>query len=104
MVLFMPESPRHLMNVGREDECLQVLGRLRGKSVEDLGVRVEFLEIKAMKEFEVATARKKYPIYQDGTRKSAFMIQMNDYASLVTNRSLLKRTGIAVFIMVFQQW
>lgn len=104
MLLFMPQSPRHLMNVGREEECLETLARLRSASKEDLRVRVEFLEIKALREFERTRAAEKYPQYQDGSFKSNFMIGLNDYMSLVTNKSLFKRTMVACLTMTFQQW
>ncbi|KEQ93406.1 hypothetical protein AUEXF2481DRAFT_67544 [Aureobasidium subglaciale EXF-2481] len=104
MTMFMPESPRHLMNQGREEEALATLARLRSKSTEDLGVRVEYLEIKALRDFEVETARRKYPNYQDGSRKSNFLIGFYDYASLVTNPSLRRRTMAACLTMTFQQW
>lgn len=104
MMLFLPQSPRHLMNKGREQECLETLARLRSTSVDDMKVRIEFLEIKAQREFEVVRAKEKYPQYQDGSFTSNFMIGLNDYLSLVTNKSLLKRTTIAVMVMVFQQW
>lgn len=96
MMLFMPQSPRHLMNQGREEECLSTLAKLRQASPDDLLVRIEFLEVKAMRLFEVETAEMKYPQWQDGSFKSRFMIGLNDYKSLVTNWSLLKRTATAV--------
>lgn len=92
----MPQSPRHLMNRGRDEECLQTLARLRDAPVDDILVRIEFLEIKALRTFEVETARKKYPEYQDGSLKSRFMIGVYDYMSLVTDPSLFKRTTVAV--------
>ncbi|OJJ78688.1 putative MFS monosaccharide transporter [Aspergillus glaucus CBS 516.65] len=104
MMLFMPQSPRHLMNTGREEECLHTLARLRDTSADDLLVRIEFLEIKALRMFEVETAKKKYPQYQDGSFKSRFMIGVRDYMSLVTDRSLLKRTSVACLIMFAQQF
>ncbi|THW75977.1 putative MFS monosaccharide transporter [Aureobasidium pullulans] len=104
MLLFMPESPRHLMNQDREEEALTTLARLRNKSTEDMGVRVEYLEIKALRDFEVETARAKYPQYQDGSFKSNFLIGFHDYASLITNPSLRRRTMAACFTMTFQQW
>lgn len=104
MLLFMPQSPRHLMNQGREEECLQTLARLRDTSVDDISVRIEFLEIKALHMFEDEVARKRYPQYQDGSFKSRFMIGLNDYLSLITDKSLFKRTTVACLIMVFQQW
>ncbi|THY57751.1 putative MFS monosaccharide transporter [Aureobasidium pullulans] len=104
MLLFMPESPRHLMNQDRAEEALTTLARLRNKSTEDMGVRVEYLEIKALRDFEVETARAKYPQYQDGSFKSNFLIGFHDYASLITNPSLRRRTMAACLTMTFQQW
>ncbi|CAK44971.1 hypothetical protein CBS115989_6948 [Aspergillus niger] len=104
MVLFMPQSPRHLMNQGREEECLQTLARLRDAPTDDILVRIEYLEIKSLKMFEEETAKKKYPQYQDGSFKSNFMIGFYDYLSLVTNPSLFKRTTVACLVMLFQQW
>ncbi|KAF4221520.1 hypothetical protein CNMCM5878_008768 [Aspergillus fumigatiaffinis] len=104
MLLFMPQSPRHLMNQGREEECLQTLARLRDTSVDGISVRIEYLEIKALRMFEDEAARKRYPQYQDGSFKSRFMIGLNDYLSLITDKSLFKRTSVACMIMVFQQW
>jgi MFS family permease len=104
MIAFMPQSPRHLMNKGREEECLNTLARLRSCSKDDMRVRIEFLEIKALREFEVQRSIELFPQYQDGSFKSNFMIGLNDYKSLFTNQSLRKRTIIAVLTMVFQQW
>jgi hypothetical protein len=104
MLMFMPQSPRHLMNTGREQECSETLARLRNVPTYDLRVRVEFLEIKALREFEKVRAAEKYPKYQDGTFKSNFMIGVNEYLSLVTNPSLFKRTMVACLTMTFQQW
>lgn len=104
MIAFMPQSPRHLMNRGREEECLATLARLRSTSIDDIRVRVEFLEIKALREFERQRSIEKFPQYQDGSFKSNFMIGLNDYMSLVTNKSMFKRTIVAVLTMVFQQW
>lgn len=87
------------MNQGREEECLQTLARLRDTSVDDISVRIEFLEIKALRMFEDEVARKRYPQYQDGSFKSRFMIGLNDYLSLITDKSLFKRTTVAVSIL-----
>ncbi|KAJ5723701.1 hypothetical protein N7488_001736 [Penicillium malachiteum] len=104
MLMFMPQSPRHLINTGREEECLATLARLRGKSQDDMGIRVEFLEIKALYLFERETSIRKYPQYQDGSTSSNFWIAMNEYKSLLTNKSLFKRLSVACLIMMFQQW
>lgn len=104
MLLFMPQSPRHLMNRGREEECLDTLARLRSAHRDDMKVRIEFLEIKALRDFERLRSAEKYPDLQDGSFASNFKIGWNEYTSLITNPSLRKRTLVAVFTMVFQQW
>lgn len=104
MITFMPQSPRHLMNKGREDECLATLARLRSTTIDDIKVRIEFLEIKALREFEVERLNEKFPQYQDGSTSSAIKIGFYDYMSLITDASLRKRTTVAVLTMVFQQW
>lgn len=96
MMLFMPQSPRHLMNTGREEECLQTLARLRNTSVDDLLVRIEFLEMKSLHTFEKEVQAEKYPQWLDGSFSSRFRMGLADYASLVTNPSLFKRTTVAV--------
>lgn len=92
------------MNRGREEECLATLARLRKTSPDDIRVRVEFLEIKAAREFDNARLAEKFPQYQDGSFKSNFMIGFGDYMSLLTNKALRKRTILVVLVMVFQQW
>ena len=104
MLMFMPQSPRHLMNRGREADCLETLARLRSESVDSIRVRLEFLEIKALREFTNRTQAVKYPHLQDGSFKSRFLIGFYEYASLVTNPSLFRRTTVACLIMTFQQW
>ena len=104
MLAFMPQSPRHLMNCNREAECLETIARLRSESIDSMRVRIEFLEIKALHEFEKRTAAVKYPNLQDGSKKSNFLIGFYDYLSLVTNPSLLRRSIVACLIMTFQQW
>lgn len=75
---------------------MQTLAKLRRKPVDDISVRIEYLEMKALRQFEQFISRKKYPQYQDGSAKSNFMIGFHDYASLITNPSLFKRTTVAV--------
>ena len=44
-----PESPRWLINVGQEDKALEVLAWLRETEQENVGLQIEFLEMKAQK-------------------------------------------------------
>lgn len=92
------------MNRGREQECLETLARLRSTTTDDIKVRIEFLEIKALREFEKARLAEAFPQYQDGSFSSTIKMGLHDYASLITNKSLFKRTIVAVMTMVFQQW
>ena len=91
------------MAKGRDQESLAVLAALRRKTIEDEGVRLEYLEIKGQHMFEQETSIAKFPNYQDGGFISNFKLGVHSYLSLLTNRSLFKRVVAAVFIMVFQQ-
>lgn len=99
MMMFMPQSPRHLMNTGREEECLATLARLRNAPPDDMLVQIEFLEMKSLYLFERQTAAEKYPNWQDDSFSSRFKIGLYDYLSLVTNKSLFKRTATAVSLL-----
>ncbi|KAJ5484707.1 hypothetical protein N7539_004695 [Penicillium diatomitis] len=103
-ILFMPPSPRWLMVQGREDECLAVIARLRGLPSSSELVQLEYLEVKAQDRFEKETSLAKFPQYHTPGRMNKIKLGYHEYLSLLTNRSLLKRVMVAVFIMVFQQW
>ncbi|KAJ5523381.1 hypothetical protein N7513_012925 [Penicillium frequentans] len=103
-ILFMPPSPRWLMVKGREEECLAVIANLRSLPADSELVRLEYLEVKAQDRFEKETSLAKFPQYHSPGWMNKFKLEFHEYASLVTNRSLFKRTIVAVFIMVFQQW
>lgn len=83
------------MNQGREEKCLQTLARLRNASVDDIRVRVEFLEIKALRDSDDAILKQNFPQYQDQSRKSRSMIGYKAYTSLITDPALRKRTAVA---------
>ncbi|KAJ5903300.1 hypothetical protein N7504_005683 [Penicillium tannophilum] len=103
-ILFMPPSPRWLMVKGREEECLAVIANLRSLPADSELVQLEYLEVKAQDRFEKETSLAKFPQYHSPGWMNKFKLGFHEYASLVTNRSLFKRTIVAVFIMVFQQW
>jgi sugar porter (SP) family MFS transporter len=103
-IMFLPQSPRWLMDQGREEESLQVIAKLRRQSSDSPLVQFEYLELKAQKEFETRMSQQDHPHLQDGSRKSNFLLGVKGYTSLLTNRSNFKRVSVAVLIMTFQQW
>ncbi|KAI0327848.1 general substrate transporter [Cubamyces sp. BRFM 1775] len=103
-VLFMPFSPRWLVNNGRDDEALQVLSRARRLAPDSDLVQIEFLEIKAQYLFEKETSAIKFPDLQDGSWKSNFKLGLYDYLSLLRYRPLLYRVAVGSLTMFFQQW
>lgn len=53
--------------------------------------------------FERETSVAKFPEYQSGGFVDSVKLGFHEYASLLQNKSLRKRVGVAVMIMVFQQ-
>jgi len=103
-ILFMPFSPRWLINQGRNDEALRVLSRARGLPEDADLVQIEFLEIKAQYLFEKETSQMRFPKYQDGSFSSDFKLGFFAYFSLLRERSLLYRVAVGSLTMFFQQW
>ncbi|KAK6344590.1 hypothetical protein TWF718_006548 [Orbilia javanica] len=103
-ILFMPQSPRWLMKKGMDQECLEVLAKLRRRPETDELVRIEYLEVKAQHLFEVRTSEANFPQYQHGTFKDNFLLGFHEYMSFFKNKSLFKRVNVAIWIMIFQQW
>ncbi|KAG6809902.1 hypothetical protein H0H92_014187 [Tricholoma furcatifolium] len=103
-ILFMPFSPRWLVNQGRDDEALAVLSRARSLPPDSDLVQIEFLEIRAQYLFEKETSAARYPDYQDGSFASNFKLGLHEYLSLVLNKNLLYRAAVGTLTMFFQQW
>lgn len=103
-ILFMPFSPRWLINQGRDDEALVVLSNARRLPPDSDLVQIEYLEIKAQYLFEKEISEIKFPQYQDGTFSSNFKLGLHDYLSLLRTRTLLVRVLIGSLTMFFQQW
>ncbi|KIK63035.1 hypothetical protein GYMLUDRAFT_41339 [Collybiopsis luxurians FD-317 M1] len=103
-ILFMPFSPRWLVNQGRDDEALAVLSKARGLPSDNELVQIEFLEIRAQYLFEKETSAVKFPDYQDGSFGSNFKLGLAEYTSLLINPTLLRRIMVGTLTMFFQQW
>ncbi|KAF4596319.1 hypothetical protein EYR38_007696 [Pleurotus pulmonarius] len=103
-ILFMPFSPRWLVNKGRDEEALKVLSAARRMPPDSDLVQIEFLEIKAQYLFEKETSEINFPQYQDGSFMSSFKLGFHEYLSLITTRTLLYRVAVGSLTMFFQQW
>ncbi|KAJ3753535.1 general substrate transporter [Lentinula raphanica] len=103
-ILFMPFSPRWLINQGRDDEALAVLSRARDLPSDSELVQIEFLEIKAQYLFEKEISAVKFPDYQDDSFKSNVKLSVYSYWSLLTTPTLFRRIMVGTLTMFFQQW
>ncbi|KAJ6036514.1 hypothetical protein N7540_000793 [Penicillium herquei] len=96
---FLPYSPRWLMNQGREEEALKVLGKLRRVPETDYRLRSEFLEIKAARMFDEQTKIEKY-----GEKASRVYVAVQEYKELFAVSHLRKRTMVACLLQFIQQF
>ncbi|KAG8788323.1 hypothetical protein FRB91_009120 [Serendipita sp. 411] len=102
--LYLPFSPRWLVNQGREEEALQVLSHTRDLPADSELINIEFLEIKAQYIFEKETSQMKYPQWQDGSFSSDFKLGLHEYISLLGTPTLRRRVAVATITMFFQQF
>ncbi|KZW00841.1 general substrate transporter [Exidia glandulosa HHB12029] len=114
-VMFMPFSPRWLVNQGRDDEALVVLSNARRLDPQSDLVQIEYLEIRAQHLFEKEVEEERFPPYQADHTASPFKRRLgafshgfksgsHGYLSLVTNKVLFRRVAVGALTMFFQQW
>ncbi|KAG1870236.1 general substrate transporter [Suillus subalutaceus] len=96
-MLFMPYSPRWLVEQGREEEALETLSRLRRKPTENCSVRTEFLEIMTEARFGREVMKAAYPNAGPARRT------INKYLVLMSSRPKSKRIFVGFLIMSSQQ-
>ncbi|KAI9727841.1 MAG: hypothetical protein M1834_007887 [Cirrosporium novae-zelandiae] len=103
-MIFMPFSPRWLMNHGHEDDARQVLARLRDLPPENELIEVEFLEIKAQCLFEKRTTAENFPHLAAPTKTNLAKLQFVAIGSLFKTKPMFRRVIVAAVCMFFQQW
>jgi len=103
-MIFMPFSPRWLINHGREEEARKVLSDLRGMPPDHELVEIEFLEIKAQSLFEKRSIAEMFPNLREPTAWNIFKLQFVAIKKLFTTRAMFKRVIVATVTMFFQQW
>ncbi|VDB91654.1 unnamed protein product [Peniophora sp. CBMAI 1063] len=103
-VWLVPESPRYLVSIGKEERARHVLGYIRHSDQDDELVNVEFLEIKAEALFEREIIAERYPALVNRGLWSGVAIELLEIATLFSTWDNFKRTATGGLTMFFQQW
>lgn len=102
-VAFLPYSPRWLCQVGRDDQALQTLAKLRQQPTTDRRVQMEWFDIRSEVAYRQEIQLERYPHLQDGSVKSRLSLQANNWADC-WRRGGWRRTQVGVGLMFFQQF
>lgn len=103
-LLWMPFSPRLLVNKGRDEEALKTLSYLRNLPGEHFLVQAEYLEIKSDAEFEKAIFDRRFPQLSAATSDSVYRREFAQYSNIFRTKAAFKRVALASLVMFFQQW
>ncbi|KAK9459490.1 MFS monosaccharide transporter [Lipomyces oligophaga] len=102
-IALLPFSPRWLCSVGRHDEALRTLLRLRNLPDTDKRIRREFVEIKAEAMFQQHVLREKHGHLLDGSKLNAVKLELAQWADCF-KPGCWRRTHIGIGLMFFQQF
>jgi hypothetical protein len=97
-MLFMPYSPRWLVEQGREEQALEELSRLRRKPADNHSVRIEFLGIMAEVRFAREAMKEAHP------NAGPIRQIVNKYLALISSWPKSKRIIVGCLTMMFQQF
>ncbi|KAK9452564.1 MFS glucose transporter mfs1 [Dipodascopsis uninucleata] len=98
-IFFLPYSPRWLFLVGREDEALKSLARIRRRSVDDELVLAEIHDIKVSDRFDRLTLEELFP-----NAKTKLMQEYEMYKQLLVVPNLRRRLVISCAMQIIQQF
>lgn len=96
---FLPYSPRWLMLVGKEEESLVVLARLRNQHQDSPEVQYEYRSLKVEAYADREMAKIRY-----GTEEKNWRTEMLEYKRIFTTKVLLHRVGLGAGVQAFGQW
>lgn len=96
-IIFFPFSPRWLALVGRNDECLESLARLRGLPTDDARVQKEYRLIIIEVEFQRAIQERKHP------GKQGFKLEMLQWMDCFRGK-MWRRSVVGVGVGFLQQF
>ena len=94
---FFPYSPRWLSLVGRDDDALQSLGRLRRLPTSDDRVQTEWRGIMAEVEFQKVLEERTHP------GKKGIMLEILQWTDLF-KKKVWRRTAVGMGVAFFQQF
>ncbi|KAK9457429.1 general substrate transporter [Dipodascopsis uninucleata] len=95
----LPFSPRWLVKVGREEEALDTLARLRNLPRDHPIVQAEILQVKTGARFDEITLLEKFP-----NARTTFQRTCQQYGELFSQKHLAKRLFVACFMQALSQF
>lgn len=100
----MPYSPRWLVKVGRDQEAVETLSRLRSRPVDDKMIQIEFLDIKSECVFESNQFDERFAHFSEKSRNNPWIRELASYKEIFQSKDKFKRVALASLVMFFQQW